>query len=650
MQNRIDAMSRTAIAFLTACALFVGTWLVPGCKSESIPPAGPIDQITEALDLFVKGNADPSGAPLRKAEKILLGVLESNPDYGLAYEALCRIYHFRADVFFGNDREKANLRALEMCTAAWDNGTRTPELISELSMLNENNHEVAVKYLEEGFTLFPQLPTIRKDLGLHYYELKEYEKARMHLRAVVAETEPGPQTAYDLSQAHDYLGRMQELDGKLDAARKSFLLSADIILEHNKKHPEQERMYGCPFKALGKMYAATGQREKATDYMIQAAEQDPRSEQFQFDAASHAFDLGYLRTAQFYLDRIPPHWNRNWITQLRARIETALAEPRQNPESLDERSQAALVAFRSGISLPNSMDPKEKIAMRRFVPFLIVDGFDSLLNRNYDAAKLDFDEATRITPSEPGAMVGRAHIDLALLNWSSAEALFEHSIAATKAGQTGKLCTTSTSSYDCFVREMAYLGRAWLHANRAEHEKALSAYERVLAGFPDHFWALLGKGGSLTQTGKLDAAKTVFAKALSIQPNNPYAMADAALVHLNEGDLEKAESKFRSALDKSDGRFTCPYEGLGLIYLRQGKLDQAKKNLSKAIEINPDIEYKKFNALAKILLEEGKTVEAIKLLEKSVENYPFDNEAQELLKKIKVNPVGDGPGSEGKSF
>ncbi|MFH0917879.1 MAG: tetratricopeptide repeat protein, partial [Candidatus Omnitrophota bacterium] len=80
--------------------------------------------------------------------------------------------------------------------------------------------------------------------------------------------------------------------------------------------------------------------------------------------------------------------------------------------------------------------------------------------------------------------------------------------------------------------------------------------------------------------------------------------------------------------------YSCPYEGLGMLYLTQGKTKEAEANFKKAIQINPEIEYKKYNGLAKIYLKQGKTKEARELLEKSIQNYPYDNEASQILKEI----------------
>ena len=92
--------------------------------------------------------------------------------------------------------------------------------------------------------------------------------------------------------------------------------------------------------------------------------------------------------------------------------------------------------------------------------------------------------------------------------------------------------------------------------------------------------------------------------------------------------------QFNDVLKLNNKTYTCPYEGLGLIYYKTGEYEKAKQNLIKSIEINPDIEYKKYNTLAKIYIEEGNINDAKELLIKSIENYPYDDEAKNLLNEI----------------
>jgi superkiller protein 3 len=181
---------------------------------------------------------------------------------------------------------------------------------------------------------------------------------------------------------------------------------------------------------------------------------------------------------------------------------------------------------------------------------------------------------------------------------------------------------------------MANLGMAWLNSNQNEHQKALIYYDVILKENPFYILALLGKGNALMGLKRISEAESLFKKVLQIDPENEYALAELGIVAYYKGDDNNAEQLFNKSLSKNNKTYTCPYEGLGLLYLEQGKLKEAETNFKKAIDINPRIEYKKYNGLARIYLKHGKIEEAKKLLKKSIQNYPYDNEAKELLKKI----------------
>jgi tetratricopeptide (TPR) repeat protein len=156
----------------------------------------------------------------------------------------------------------------------------------------------------------------------------------------------------------------------------------------------------------------------------------------------------------------------------------------------------------------------------------------------------------------------------------------------------------------------------------------------LLKVFPDHLLAQLGKGNALAGMGKLDEAASVFRKVLDRYPDNKFAITEMAIIKYNRGELTQAEEDFKKAIQLDGETYTCPYEGLGLVYLKLGMTDKAKESLKKAIEINPEIEYKKFNALARIDIKEGKYDEARKLLESSMKNWPYDDEARQLMDDI----------------
>ena len=229
-----------------------------------------------------------------------------------------------------------------------------------------------------------------------------------------------------------------------------------------------------------------------------------------------------------------------------------------------------------------------------------------------------------------GAAVIQGHLSIAERDRAAAEAALR-SIATRDAPTDGKV---DTLRYEQTVWRMANLGMAWAASNDDEHAVAIRHYDRALSVTPDDIFALLGKGNALAAMRQLDDAEALFERVLEAHPGNPYALAELGLVDYNRGDLAAAEARFQAALEADPTGYTCPHEGLGLVYLKQGKTAEAAAAFEQAIEINPEIEYKKFNGLAQIYIDQGRYDEARALLKQSIENYPFDDEAAQMLAEL----------------
>ena len=190
-----------------------------------------------------------------------------------------------------------------------------------------------------------------------------------------------------------------------------------------------------------------------------------------------------------------------------------------------------------------------------------------------------------------------------------------------------------------FENKMAAIGMAWILSNQNKHRQGLEYVEKLVNNDPSNILALLAKGNALVGLNQLEAGEKIYHQILNMQPDNPYAMAELGIVLYKLGKDGEAEKALQKSISLHTGVYTCPYEGLGLLYLKQGKIEKAKTKLEKAIELNPDIEYKKYNALAKIHLQEGQKKKAGELLEKSIENFPYNNEARQLLEQIRTDDV-----------
>jgi tetratricopeptide (TPR) repeat protein len=222
----------------------------------------------------------------------------------------------------------------------------------------------------------------------------------------------------------------------------------------------------------------------------------------------------------------------------------------------------------------------------------------------------------------PASLIGLGHIQIARKDYPGAKAYFENAIKGDNP----------------WIRDidfkMAYLGLAWVEANEQRHKESIHYYEEVLKLDSLNMLALLGMGNAYNWLKEYDKAESYFNRVLKIEPDNEYALAALGTVYLNRGNSQTSEKLLEQSLKINNKTYSCPYEGLGMLYFNQGKTKEAEASFKKAIAINPDIEYRKYNGLAKIYIKQGRIKEAKELLEKSIKNYPYDNEAKQILKEI----------------
>ena len=95
---------------------------------------------------------------------------------------------------------------------------------------------------------------------------------------------------------------------------------------------------------------------------------------------------------------------------------------------------------------------------------------------------------------------------------------------------------------------------------------------------------------------------------------------DAAVVHMNAGDLAAAEQALR-ALASEFPSYSGPLVNLGIIAAKAGKLDEAEKTLKQATERNPQ-NATAFNQLGIVYRKLGRFQEADKAYQHAVQIDP----------------------------
>jgi hypothetical protein len=118
------------------------------------------------------------------------------------------------------------------------------------------------------------------------------------------------------------------------------------------------------------------------------------------------------------------------------------------------------------------------------------------------------------------------------------------------------------------------LDRARLLAEVDRPDDARDAYLRIVARVPDHPRALNDFGTFLTQRGFRAAARTLYERALGIDPESALAHANLANVYFADTDYEAARRHYEAAL-AIDPRHAEAHQGLSYALARLGREEEA---------------------------------------------------------------------------
>jgi tetratricopeptide (TPR) repeat protein len=123
-------------------------------------------------------------------------------------------------------------------------------------------------------------------------------------------------------------------------------------------------------------------------------------------------------------------------------------------------------------------------------------------------------------------------------------------------------------------------------AARGRHEDALAEYDRCLAIWPTHAYALVNRGNSLSRLGRDDEALDTFARASEARPSLWNARRSEGAALLRAGRLEDAADLFRKAVADGTGGAEASFS-LGSVLLDLKRPGEAKDALEQAIAKDP---------------------------------------------------------------
>ena len=585
---------------------------------------------------------------LDQAEKFLLKTIETDKENFEAYVLLGKVYSIK---YHKHKQWNKKWAAKKMFEKAVQINPRSIKALSELAdtydYLKRKNE--AIELNNRILEIEPHHLTTVVNKGKILLSMSKLDEAET---AFINSLELAQQQGnhYEVRRSKELIGRVNVKKGKFDKAEKYLLEASEDLENYNMLW---NMHYGCPYQALGELYYKKGDKEKGIQYYSKNADLEIIESDDQFNTAMKHYFAGNFERAIVYIERAQKNDDSFYYEAfkkfIKAQIEIAnllgFQRTGKKVASIDglnedrpKKFEAAIKNFNM-VQIPEASKLIDELLLtEQREEFKILKGFVLLFQREYDKAKELFGSIHKTGQKSYGVRIGLGHLKIINKNYLGAQYLLEPSLR----WLDGFFYAKSTDqiqlqSYEWLLFDMACLGLAWVYGNQNQHDHALTYYDKILEKEKENVLALLGKGNSLVLLDRLKPAEECFNKVLELQPHNQFALAGKAGVNLANKDHKEAERDYKRAISLGNGNYTCPYEGLGLLYLGQGKIEKAKKNFMKAIEINPNIEYKKYNEMAKILISEKKYERAQALLKQSIRNYPYDNEARNILDNMNRN-------------
>ncbi|PXF42301.1 General transcriptional corepressor trfA [Gracilariopsis chorda] len=141
------------------------------------------------------------------------------------------------------------------------------------------------------------------------------------------------------------------------------------------------------------------------------------------------------------------------------------------------------------------------------------------------------------------------------------------------------------------AKEAVWFRIGVLQSTMHDREKALSAFERVLAVNPNNVRAMTQAGAVLAKKECYNEAVIYLQRAIATDPSCGEAWAVLAHCYVMTDELQKAYQAYKSALaNLPNPRDPNLWYGIGLLYDRYGSLEHALEAFLAVLSLTPDFE------------------------------------------------------------
>ena len=178
-----------------------------------------------------------------------------------------------------------------------------------------------------------------------------------------------------------------------------------------------------------------------------------------------------------------------------------------------------------------------------------------------------------------------------------------------------------------------YLSMAEMSDRGGNAEHARSMYQRALSMQPNNLDALLGLARLEDREGRLDVALRIYQQAVAAHPQNAKALNDLALCHARNGQIPPALQLLDQAVKLQPDK-PLYRNNIAKVLIEVNRVDEAVSHLS-AVHPPAVAQYN----MGVLLEQRGRTNEAIRFLTAATHIDPQLQEASKLLAELQ----GDAP-------
>ena len=193
------------------------------------------------------------------------------------------------------------------------------------------------------------------------------------------------------------------------------------------------------------------------------------------------------------------------------------------------------------------------------------------------------------------------------------------------------------------------MGKVYYHMgvylqSKADLNKAIGRFKKVLEIEPRHLKAHFSMGNALKDKGDLGAAKGYYQQALKIYPDYAEAHNNMGLVLQDQGDVKAAICSYKEAL-RINPEFINAYSNMGVALMAESDADGALSSFKQALKIKPNYA-EAHNNMGLVSYSQGDLKAAIESFSKAIKaksDYadPYNNMGNVLMDQGDVNAALD---------